>query len=414
MRTTHLNFAIRILVFLIILSFLFPAIKLFGFGMKLDLLFLYPLFCFIFLIDTEVKKNKIIIEVSLIAFLIFLSMLLSNTLGEYHFFSKLSVEFPTEFLQILNRVLIFYCFFAVGFYDIIGIKKFQLFTSIIFIISLSFGFLQALAFPPVILISNLFALSDNQIKGFESLNSRIFGTSGNILTWAGLSGFFFLYYFFLLKDYKWLRLIGMALALINILYSTSRGAMIALLATVIFNFFLKSFFEKKVSQFFLRLIQILIIGYLSVSILYSMFPERIDVFMGRMTNLESEVSDTGRASQLEMVKRFFDQDIWNYLLGIGKVKLDSIGLMEVEFFFIMFAYGFLGVTLTYLLLFKVMLKSKLLRAYNIDVYFFIICSFVFYLIFSFGYFFVKEIYSGLLFWYIIAYYFGNTYKNIER
>jgi len=414
MRTKKLNFSIRIFVFLIVLSFLFPAIQLFGFGMKPDLLFLYPLFITICIVDVEVKSIKMMKEVFVIALFIFLSMLLSNTLGEYHFFSTFSIKFPTEFLQILNRVLIFYCFFVIGYNNIIKERDFKLLTSIIFIISLTFGLLQALAFQPVIQISSIFALSDNQVKGFESLNSRIFGTSGNILTWAGLCGFFFLYYFFLLKDYKWLRIVGMALSLINILYSMSRGAIIALFVTMVFSFMLRSLYEKRISKFVLRMIQVLIIGYLSATILYNIFPERIDVFLTRMTNLDSEVSEVGRAAQLASVKQFFDRDMWNYLFGIGKAKLDSIGLMEVEFLFILFAYGVLGIALTYLMIFKVMSKSKLLMSYNTDVSFFVICSFVFYLIFSFGYFFIKEIYSGLIFWYVTAFYFGCTHKKIIK
>src|SRR5690606_24225174 len=116
---------------------------------------------------------------------------------------------------ILNRVVVFYCFFFIAYYQIVRIKRFTIILNIIFILSLFVGVLQSIGFSPIIEFSKIYALSENQTKGFESLNSRIYGTSGNILTWAGLCGFLFFYFLFFKQPNKYFKISGIILSLFN-------------------------------------------------------------------------------------------------------------------------------------------------------------------------------------------------------
>src|SRR5690554_4440812 len=214
----EINRLIKYLAFIVIFSFLLPAVKIGGFGMKLDLIFLFPLLFFVLLIDNKVKTFSIFRKLGLISFLLFLNMLISGTFGFIHYEQAKGIYFPTEFIQVFNRVAVFYCFFYISYYQIINFNKFQKYCSVIFIAALLFGFLQSLDISVIREVSKLYALTETQIKGFESVNQRGFGVAGNILTWGGLSGFMF-YYFYYLSESKLIRLIGCSLALINISFS---------------------------------------------------------------------------------------------------------------------------------------------------------------------------------------------------
>lgn len=406
MKHIQVGYVIRLLFFLILISFLFPSIKLFGFGMKLDLLFIYPLFFLIRVIDKEVVKNKIIKTNSVFGVLIFLSMFFSNTLGSINFENSFKIDFPTEYLQILNRIIIFYCFFYIAYYKIVKIDKFVYILNIVFLISLTIGALQAIGYSPIVELSKFYALSENQTKGFESLNSRIYGTSGNILTWAGLCGFLFFYFLYFKQTNKYLKILGLLLCVFNIVFSLSRGAILALVITIVIANFIKGTIDKNLAKSIGRLIQATVILFILSFVFYLYFPERIDVVLYRFQNLNSEVNETGRSQQIENIQLFMNGDYLNYLFGIGKNKLDQIGLMEIEFFFNLFAYGVIGVLIVYLWLFNLIKQGYSTRNINADLALFLVSSFIFYLFFSFGYFFIKEIYSGLIFWLIIGYSFG--------
>src|SRR5690554_2812584 len=217
---------IKVFSLLIIFSFLLPAFKIGGFGMKLDLILLFPLLFIVLLVDNNVRHLSIFKKLGFLTVLLFVNMLISDTFGLFYFKYEERVYFPTEFIQVFNRVAVFYCFFYIAYYQIISFANFKKYCSAMFIMALLFGLLQSFDISIIREISMLYALTDTQIKGFESVNQRGFGVAGNIITWGGLSGFMF-YYFYYLSENKIFKLIGCFLAILNITLSVSRSAIIS-------------------------------------------------------------------------------------------------------------------------------------------------------------------------------------------
>src|SRR5690554_4602552 len=406
-RTLHTP--IKIFALLIIFSFLLPAFKVGGFGMKLDLVLLFPLIFTILLIDKSVKYLPIFKKLTIVIILLFLNMLLSDSFGLYHFQHKKIIYFPTEFIQVFNRVGVFYCFFYIAYNNIIILKKFKNYCSSIFIIALVFGFLQSLDISFIKNISTFYALTDTQIRGFESVNQRGYGVAGNILTWGGLSGFMF-FYFYYLSESKLIKLIGCALALINISFSVSRSAIISLgVSFVLINLIVALFLKRNIKSF----LEILLVTAITLgAVFYSFinfFPERYELIMMRFSYMDEALNESGRGAQREFFINFMNRDYWNYLIGIGKPVLDSLNYMEMEPLFLLVAYVVFGFILHYLLIYFSLNRVFIIKNSKENLYKFIVGVTIFYLIFSFGFFFMRESYSGMIFWIVMGYFIGNIY-----
>lgn len=403
----EINRLIKYLAFIVIFSFLLPAFKIGGFGMKPDLMFLFPLLFLVLIIDNKVKKIRVIKKLWLIAFFLFLNMLISDTFGLIYFQQKQQVYFPTEFIQVFNRVAVFYCFFYIAYYQIINFNKFKKYCSVIFIMALFFGFLQSLDISVIREVSKLYALTETQIKGFESVNQRGYGVAGNILTWGGLSGFMF-FYFYYLSESKLIRLIGCSLALINISFSVSRAAIISLgLSFILINLIVALFVKKNIGSFLKMSFTILITSIIAIYSFISFFPERYELIMMRFSYMDEALNESGRGAQREFFISFMNNDYWNYFIGIGKPALDGLGYMEMEPLFLLVAYGVIGLVLHYLLIYYSLNKVFSIAGKDGKMFSFILGVTIFYLIFSIGFFFMRESYSGMIYWILIGYFVGN-------
>lgn len=404
------NRPIQVFAILVMFSFLLPAFKIGSFGMKPDLIFLFPLLFFVLLVDTQVKRFTLFKRVFLIVFLLFINMLLADTFGLINFKNQKGIYFPTEFIQVFSRVFVFYTFFFIGYHEIIKFKVYKKYYNIIFLVALLFGFLQTLDIGTINNIARIYALTDVQLKGFESIDQRGFGVAGNIITWGGLSGFIF-YYFYYLSDSVKYKLIGCSLAILNITFSVSRSAIISLLVSFILINLLYAVFIKKSIVSFLQTIVILIISISGAFFAFiTYFPDRYELILRRFSYMNEALNESGRGAQREFFFQFMDMDYWNYFIGIGKPTLDSLGYMEMEPIFLLVAYGIVGFILHYALIILNVKEIFRFKSKNPKEFGFVIGSTIFYLIFSIGFFFMRESYSGMIYWIIIGYFLGYAYQ----
>lgn len=403
MRAEYLHQLIRILGLMVLFSFLFPIIKIGGFGLKPDLLVLGPLFMLVLLQDNKLRRRPLFTRIFGISFLVFISMLISDTLGNIDYGNAKGVYFPTEYVNFVTKVCVMYVFYVIGVYNIMSEKLFLNSITIVFMVALVFGLSQILGISFVTSLTEMYASTENQVLKIAGESGRIFSTTGNVLTWAGWSGFILIYSLILYKQtlVKWSMLV---LSSANLLFTSSRGALIAVLVSLLIYLFYRSYKARKVYKVFKYLILFfglfLIIGWLALYF----FEERVLFFVERFYFLDEAIFESGRNTQFQNIGGLFSRDKWNYILGIGKPVVDSVGLMEVEFVFILFSYGIVGVVLHYLFVYITIFEAT--KSHNRYSYI-VVIGIVFYLIYSFGYFFLREIYSGLLFWSIIGYFLSR-------
>lgn len=406
MNKVYLYQLVRPLAILVLLSFLLPVIRIGGFGMKLDLLFVIPLLPLVLVTDSDVKRQRFFTKLFLITFLIFFLMLISDTLGSIDYEGTKGIYFPTEYVSFFTKVCILYIFYVIGTYDIIPTKTFLNIITFVFLISCLFGFAQIIQLPLVTGLSEIYASTENQVEKISREGGRIFSTTGNVLTWAGWSGFILIYSIIVYRNtlLKWSLII---LSVINLLFASSRGSLIAVVVALSFYFLFNAYRTGKLYQvfryFIISVILFVALGWISLYF----FEDRVLFFIERFYSLDEAIFESGRNTQFQNVEQLFKKDTWNYILGIGKPVVDSVGLMEVEFVFILFSYGIVGLWLHYRFVYLTLREAIMVKS---TVYSqIIIVGIVFYLVYSFGYFFLREIYSGLLFWSIIGYFLSKAH-----
>lgn len=403
-----LNNYLRLLAYGIIVSFLLPVIKIGSIGFKPDLIFLL-LSAPLLLIEQTVTKFRLIRIYGILLVLLFFSMLISNNMGAFYFFDLYEFSLPTEIYQMFSRLTVFTLFLSIGYYNIIPRRRFIKFVGIVFLIGLVFGVIQSMGISFISNISlNYYAITDQQVKGFSSSNFRGFGTSGNILTWGGLCVLTF-YFFYFLVEHRLFKIAGVVLSIFNILLAASRSALFALALSFLIVYFYENVIVKRNSRkFLLNIFYVVIFLFLFYKGLEMLFPERIELMMLRLMNSEADMTESSRGAQISRFIGFLNQDPLNYIFGIGKDVLNSMGYMEVEPVFILSAYGVVGIVLHYLTVYYLYKYIKRLKRDD-NRYFFLYGSLASMMIFSMGYFFFREAYSGLNFWWLSGYFVGNLY-----
>ncbi|MDM1527397.1 hypothetical protein HX091_15885 [Myroides odoratimimus] len=395
---------IQILSLLILFSFLLPVFRIGGYGVKLDLLLLGPLLLALITQNFNAKKDNFIKSILRVSICVFFSMFFSNSIGNYFFNDSNFFYFPAEYVHFLSKVLILYCFYLVSREGYLSISFFLKCIEWIFLIAVLVGLFQILNLPFVNKVTEIYALSENQVLGISSLNSRVFSINGNILTWAGWSSIIVIYSIIICNN-KLYKTLLFCLGIINLIYSSSRGALIALMLSLIIFLLIKAIVERKISTFFINSLVTLIVGCSTLLSLTYFFGDRFFTYIERFSVLDDAILKSGRNVQMRNIYTIFSEDSWNFIFGIGKNTVDSIGLMEVEPFFILFSYGVVGFMLQYYFVGKVVAKGIVLSKES-KYGLFLVTSVIFYIIFSFGFFFLREIYSGLLFWSIVGFFIG--------
>lgn len=395
---------VKILALGIIISFLLPVIKVGSIGFKPDLIFL-----FLALPVLMLKQRKLffIKKLIFITFLIFITMLISNNIGNYYYSDIYTFSFPTEFYQVFSRVVAFILFFNIANYQIIEYKKFVFYFSFVFFIGLFFGVLQFLNIGIIQDISlKYYALTETQMSGFQSLNFRGFGTAGNIITWGGICCMIF-YFFYFLVEKKSYRLLGCILSIFNVLITASRAALLALVFSFLIVYFYQIIFIKRSLGAFIKQIVYASLGVILLYILASIYiPDRLEFLELRLSKSEEDLTQGGRGAQIKFFMNFMSSDNWNFLFGIGKPTLNDMGYMEMEPLFLLVGYGIFGVILHYIILVYIYRFAQKLRFVDLKIYLFILGSLLCYLVFSIGFFFFREPYSGMIYWCVLGYLIG--------
>lgn len=404
---------IKILAFFIVLIFLLPAVELGSFNFKPDLL-LACLLGVIMLVAVKSPVNRLK-QVNVLWLLtggIFLIMFISDNLGYYYFKNDYTLYFPREFIQVLARVSVFIGFMYIGYEQLFKKKFFIQMVSVIFLLSLVFGVLQKFGAPIVRSITvDYYALSETQVGVVSSSNSRVLGTAGNALTWGGVSMMMFLFFYFVPQN-RWVKITGASLAVLNVFFSGSRAAIVAVLFSYFFiQIFRALFVEKRITKSFVRIMGvaiIIIIGFLVINIYLA---EQLDYVLFRFNNTRADLTQQGRGAQLQYYLHLFKGQEILYILGIGKPAMDSLKMMEVEFTYLLFAYGILGFSLHYFILYSLLKLVRKFAFMNSSYYLFIVASLMGFMVFSVGFYFFREIIGGLSFWWLAGYMVGVMMKE---
>lgn len=413
-KTIGINIFLKIAAILIIAAVLLPAVR-FGVSFKFDLPILLGA-SLLLIEDRKIGRLPIIIQMKIVGLLIFISMLVSNNVGNLLLdeLNRLFV-FPTEFMQVFSRIMVFFLFLYIGYKQIIRPEQFDSIVSVVFLLALSWGVLQVMNIDVVKSISSRFyALTDLQRNVLESARMRVFGTAGNAITWGGLSAIMFFYFYFLHNKNNTIRIVGMILALTNILFSSSRAALFAFAIVLILMQFVVPFFQQKGFKLLItltkRVLLTITISAITVGAALLLIPERIGMILLRVENTQDDLTESGRGAQLNFFTDLFYNNGEFYVVGIGKPTLDKLSFMEIEPFFLLFAYGIVGLLLHYSLVVILLGTATKMRKFQFKYYYFIISASLFYIVFSFGFFFFREIISGLPFWWLCGYLIGVMYR----
>lgn len=403
---------IRLFSFLIIISFLLPIIRVGGVGFKPDLIFLILIICLFPFLDQRniTERIPILKRLSIVAILLFIVMLLSNTVGLIYYHGESGISFPTEYIQVFSRVSVFYLFVYVAYNQIISYNTFIKFVTFVFFTALVWGGLQFFNIGIVDQISLRYAISDVQSHGFSSSNFRGFGTAGNILTWGGLSIMLFYFFFFLVKN-RLLKVSGSILAVVNVLLTASRSSLIALILSFVLVHFVKAIFiDKSFTSFIKKVILILVLVGGAFYLFMTYMPDRYELLEYRFLSAEEDLTESGRGAQSALFLGLLNADSLNYIFGFGKPVVDSLSYLEIEFLYLLACYGIVGLVLHYLLVFYVVKTAFLFKEDGNNIHLFVIAATLGFLIFSLGFFFLREAHSGLPFWWLTGYVIGYLFR----
>lgn len=414
-RTIHgINPILRVIGLLIIISVLLPSTRI-VFSFKPDLPLVLSA-AVLLMLEKKVAGFPVVVHFQVLAALIFGSMLLSDNIGNLSLgvLDRLLVV-PTEFMQVLSRVLVFYLFAYIGYFNVISQKLFYKTVAGVFICALVWGILQITDIGIVRTISLKYALSDLQMNVLQSSRTRIFGTAGNAITWGGLSVLMFYFFFFLGRRLlPIVRYLAIIISLVNVIFCSSRSALFALAISFIIMQFIIPFYKKTGRRLVLALGRNLLLTIVCIGVIlaaaFTFVPERVAMVVARIDNTEEDLTEEGRGGQLNYFIDLFNDNQLNYIFGIGKPTVDKLSFMEMEPFFLLFAYGIVGVILHYFMLLILLRSASKLKRFDLEAYFFIISTALFYLVFSFGFFFFREVISGLPFWWLSGYLIGVLYR----
>lgn len=400
--------------YVLIASVLSPIISIFSLNFKIDIFL--TIFCaFDVLINARFYlRKKIGIAFLSISVLIFVLMLLSNNLGTF-ILRDFNLSFPTEYIQIFSRVFSFLFMYRLFYDKFSSVVKVIKFISFIFIVCLIIGVSQIndiLGLNSI--FSELFSASENQHNKFMQggVGVRIFGISGNPISWGGFS-LFLLIFFYTLTDNK-TKFIGVFLSLINIIFSVSKSAYLGLLISVLIFPLLKVFFFKKNILFlFKSYFSILVlIGIILTPIIY-LLGDNLNFILFRLNDfINSGLSSNIRWIQvLDSMSMMFSNP-YSFYIGIGKPMVYKfLEFVEIEFVYLLVTYGIVGLTLHYALLLFLMYYSVKSRK-NVPRYsLFLILTTIAYLSYSLGFYFFRELQVGLSFWIVNGILFSVISKN---
>ncbi len=416
----------EIIVFIILFMSIFPVINFLGFTMPI-LYLLIPLEL-ILLVLILLGKTKVVPIIKYIIFIfmfimceIFISTIYGSIINIGH------IEFPTELLQYLARLLILLVFTYISYNEKVDYDKLIKYILIIFTIGMLIGLLQWIPWPGRELMVKLYPFRDGaqQLEHLsrDMVNIRVHGIAQFATANGGIAVLFFVIGYSVYKYYRNYRKIAlslMILSIINIFASQSRGGQLAFISVIVLLYIIDIYIYRKSIKPTIYMIITVVLGYFVGWILYINENPIVHKMIYRWNDLI--VNNGGdRIGQIE----YFMSKIINlndFLFGISKqaINISNISYgIEIEPINIFISYGLIGFLAHYFLIFfifRYLLKSMRICKDNKICIALLVTSFVGlagYQVFSVAYFFFREIRVGLYMWILIGVTIGvvERYKN---
>lgn len=332
---------------------------------------------------------------------------------------------PTEMWQYVKRLLFFYTTCHVSYRGLVSSGNFCRCMLYVLLIAFFIGLIQIMPGSIGDQLAGLYARTESKLasmeKSFETL--RNCGVAGHSTAWGGFAVFGVAvslggilsrredhvkrpFYRFQL----WTLLV---LAFINTLFSGSRVAMAALLAVYLAATFVGVIQARRKFRFFLTYVAGFVL--MGIGFAYVLW-DRL-VFLAFRYGALVEQSGGGRAEQVKAAMSLL-RDGQGWLFGIGnaaqRAMATSFGT-EVEPVYLLVNYGILGLSLRYGLLMIIFIYAwrQLKRAahYDRDLTMATILALTGYTVFSLGYFFYQELYSGMVPWLLFGWVVGAYYRE---
>lgn len=391
----------RILGLCIVITFLFPIFKLGKTSsFKLDWFFIKITFIVLFLFFEKLIKVKLYRQYLIILVLISVCYIISNYIGGSIFAWNSNYGLPI-YIGIIDRISVFVFFSYLIYKGFFQFDNLKILISSVFLIGLIFGVFQYFDLYGARNIALKYYLDAESVQEYNFLKfNRILGVAPAIITWGGLC-VFICHYFLFVENSKIIKIIGVLLGALNVMMAGSRAAIISLVLSLMLVFVIKAIIIDKKLGSFLKILIVLISAFVLAFILFKTYmPLQFDFLISRFDNAEAALTTEGRGSQLEYFMHLFERKPIGVLVGTGNQAIKDYGYLEIDYAYLFFGYGIFSFILHYLLLFLLLKQAYKFKEYNYRLFLFIWGSTLGYLIFSAGFFFFKELYMGMVFWWV--------------
>lgn len=421
-RDININPTQMIITFILFVGIL-PALNIAGFTVPWQYLFT-PVFIFILmLIGFGYIKvptiGKYLIEIWL---LIIFEVVFSAVFGPMIKFNSFS--FPNEALQYIVRFLIFIFFIALFFSKSINLNTFMNRFLVILLLGMGVGFIQFFDLPGSSFFRLIYAYSERYLEFMtrDNLSSRrVTGFAQHATSNGGITAFtltVILSMYFFYKKRLFITSIGVLLVIINIVGSQARMGYVTIAISAVILYLIYNYvYEKGVKP----TIKMGALVTFVVGVIYWLYIRGNDFVVKAVYRWEvlGDNIAAGRDRVGQIIEGFkLLQTPFDYLFGVSKEVERIMGgtFLEVEPVNIFILYGLVGFLLQYgLILFLLVYLFKNIekvKQYPILLTM-VIASFIGllgYQVFSFAYYFFREIHIGLIPWILL----GATIGAVER
>lgn len=391
----------RILAICVVIMFLLPIYKIGKTtSFKLDWFFIKVIAFILLLYFNKLINVKLYRQYFLILILISISYVISNYLGGSMYAWNSNYGLPI-YIGIIDRVSVFVFFSYIVYKNIYSFKSLKKIISIVFLLALFFGIAQFFDLYNSKEIALKYYLDAESVQGYNFLKfNRILGVAPAIITWGGLC-VLICHYFLFVEENKLLKYTGVVFAILNVLIAGSRAAIAALILSLILIYIIKAVIIDKKLGTLLKVLSSLSIAFLGAFFLFKTYmPLQLEFLLKRFDNAENALTTQGRGAQIAYFKGLLSKKPIGILTGTGGQAIKEYGYLEIDYAYLFVAYGFFSFVLHYTLVFLLLKEAYKLRNLNNRLFLFIWASTIGYLVFSIGFFFFKELYMGMVFWWV--------------
>ena len=243
--------------------------------------------------------------------------------------SGIYFNFPTEYYQTLKKTSLFLYFYLLVSAQRSLKFEYLKFYRFVFFVAMLIGFVQILNIPGISeILIKFFGSTSEQIGAAQHdlpQYSQIYGTAGNPIIWGGLCVFIF-YYFLFVESAVLYKYSGMLLAVINLMFASSRAGILSLLLSIIvlpLVIYLRGKSFKKLFSNYFYAFSLLALVFLIVQLVGS---ERLEFIKYRFFQLAmssnlsyNELDPHDRINQIKSAFDLLNEDKLNYFFGLGSL-----------------------------------------------------------------------------------------------